>query len=80
MNKHHSALIITALLAMLAAQPCVAATLVVTNTSASGPGSLRQAVLDATNGMDTIVFQIPGGGVHTIALTSALPAKRARGD
>ena len=53
-----------------------AATLIVTNTSASGPGSLQQAILDAnaTNGLDTIIFQIPGTGVHTITPTSALPA------
>jgi titin len=53
-----------------------AATLTVVNTSASGPGSLLQAIIDAnaTNGLDTIVFQIPGSGVHTISPTSALPA------
>lgn len=52
-----------------------AATLIVSNISASGPGSFQQAILDAnsTNGLDTIVFQIPGSGVHTIAPTNALP-------
>jgi hypothetical protein len=52
-----------------------AATLTVFNANDSGAGSLRQAILDAytNNGLDTIVFQIPGGGVHTIALLSALP-------
>ena len=52
-----------------------AATLVVTNTATSGPGSLQQAILDAnaTNGLDTIIFQIPGSGVHTISPTAALP-------
>jgi hypothetical protein len=53
-------------------------TFVVTNTNDSGPGSLRQAITDANthaNGADgdTIRFNIPGGGVHTITLTSALP-------
>jgi len=52
-----------------------AATLTVVNTNASGSGSLRRAILDAnaTNGLDTIVFQIPGTAVHTITLLSVLP-------
>jgi hypothetical protein len=52
------------------------ATFTVTNTNDSGAGSLRQAILDAnaTVPPDDIVFAIPGGGVHTIALASALPA------
>jgi len=47
----------------------------VTNTSNTGAGSLRQAILDAnTNpGLDTITFSIPGTGVHTIQPTSSLP-------
>src|SRR5712691_9627068 len=50
-------------------------TFVVTNTNNSGAGSLRQAILDANSlaGTDTISFNITGGGVHTINLTSALP-------
>jgi parallel beta-helix repeat protein len=53
--------------------------LVVTNTNDSGAGSLRQALLNANqmiNGPapDVITFNIPGGGVKTIAPTSALPA------
>src|SRR5436190_6264800 len=50
-------------------------TFTVINTNDSGAGSLRQAILDAnTNlGLDTICFNIPGSGVHTISLTSALP-------
>ena len=69
------ALRVTAFLAALAALEGIAATLVVSNTSASGPGSLQQAILDAnaTSGLDTIVFQIPGSGVRTIAPTNALP-------
>ncbi len=50
-----------------------AATLLVTNNHDSGAGSFRQALLDATNGADTILFQIPGTGVHTISVLSALP-------
>jgi hypothetical protein len=50
-------------------------TLVVTNTNDSGPGSLRQAILDsnANAGADTISFNIPGTGPHTISPASALP-------
>jgi titin len=53
-----------------------AATFTVTNTSDSGPDSLRQAILDAntTPGADLITFNIPGPGVHTISPLSALPA------
>ena len=52
-----------------------AATFTVTNANDSGAGSLRQAILDAnaTVPPDDIVFAIPGSGVHTIALASALP-------
>jgi hypothetical protein len=49
-----------------------AATYTVINTDASGPGSLRQAILDANSsvGHDTIDFGVSG----TIVLTDALPA------
>lgn len=65
---------IVALLALFAV-PAVAATFIVTNTNDSGAGSFRQALLDAnsTAGLDTITFNIPGAGVHTIAPASALP-------
>lgn len=58
-----------------AATDLMAATFLVTNTDDSGPGSLRQAILDANanTGADDIAFLIPGGGVHTITLASALP-------
>jgi hypothetical protein len=56
-----------------------AATFLVTNTSDSGTGSLRQAILDAvatpTAAHDNVVaFNIPGAGVHTIRPLSQLPA------
>jgi titin len=53
----------------------VPATFTVLNTNDSGAGSLRQAILDANAnpGMDTIAFNIPGGGVQTIQPLSALP-------
>lgn len=47
-----------------------AATLLVTNTNDSGPGSLRQAILDSNASvgvLDTIQFNIPGSGVHVIS-------------
>lgn len=55
-----------------------AAGFVVTNTNDSGAGSLRQAILDAnangTGVVDTISFNISGGGLKTTKPTSALPA------
>lgn len=55
-----------------------AATFTVTNTNDSGPGSLRQAILDAENasGADKIAFNIPGDGPHRIAPVAALPQLR----
>ena len=52
-----------------------ATTFTVTNTDDSGPGSLRQAILDAnaTPGFDTIGFGIPGSAVHTITPATDLP-------
>jgi hypothetical protein len=47
----------------------------VINTSDSGFGSLRQAIVNANAvaGVQTIDFAIPGAGPFTIAPTSALP-------
>lgn len=56
--------------------PCsIDPSLVVTTNADSGDGSLRQAIEMAnTNaGADTIAFNIPGTGVQTITLQSALP-------
>ena len=49
---------------------------VVKSIDESGPGSLRQAILDAndTPGQSTIAFAIPGAGMHVIAPASPLPA------
>jgi uncharacterized repeat protein (TIGR01451 family) len=54
----------------------VPATFTVTTIADSGPGSLRQAITNANgaSGVDTISFNIPGAGLHTIAPTSPLPA------
>ena len=54
------------------------ATFLVTSTADSGAGSLRQAIFDANSasnigGPDTIAFNIPGSGVHTIQPLSQLP-------
>ncbi|MEW6157926.1 MAG: right-handed parallel beta-helix repeat-containing protein, partial [Verrucomicrobiota bacterium] len=62
---------------MVATSTLPAATFIVTNTDDSGPGSLRQALLDVdqlpSSGADRIHFSIPGTGAKTIALRSALP-------
>ncbi|MGP0064186.1 MAG: beta strand repeat-containing protein, partial [Isosphaeraceae bacterium] len=52
-------------------------TFLVSNTGYSGPGSLRQAILDsdsATGATNTIDFDIPGQGVQTIAPLAPLPS------
>jgi len=61
--------------ALSAAVSAEAATFTVTTNADSGAGSLRQAITDANAnpGADTINFNIPGAGVHTIVLTTWLP-------
>lgn len=51
------------------------ATFTVVNANDGGHGSLRAAIVAANTsaGADAINFNIPGSGVHTINLTSALP-------
>jgi len=68
------ALILTVSLT-LGIQGAIASTFTVINTNDSGAGSLRQAILSANGnaGLDTINFNIPGAGVHTITLLSDLP-------
>src|SRR6266404_2182019 len=72
------ALALAALLFSLIVCAGQASTLTVTNTADSGPGSLRQAILDANADTSTndvsIEFNIPGSGVQTIApLADRLP-------
>jgi hypothetical protein len=73
LNPHRSCLVV--LLSVIALVPVQAATFAVTSTADAGPGTLRQAILDANAaaGADTIVFAIPGEGPHTIALSTSLP-------
>lgn len=54
------------------------ATILVTSTADSGAGSLRAAITQANNtvtnpGLDDIVFNLSGPGVHVISLASPLP-------
>ncbi|HEY0368195.1 MAG TPA: hypothetical protein VGC85_01230, partial [Chthoniobacterales bacterium] len=52
-----------------------AATFTVTNTNDTGPGSLHQAIADASSGgPNSVAFNIPGAGVHTIGLATQLPS------
>ena len=63
------------LLAAFVTPASFADTFTVINTSDGGPGSFRQAILDANNhaGSDTIAFKILGTGVHTIKPLTDLP-------
>ena len=58
-----------------ALQNATSAVFTVTTTADSGPGSLRAAITAANGafGPDQIVFNIPGAGVHTINVLTALP-------
>src|SRR5512141_118084 len=61
------------LLGLALACPLSAATLTVTNTNDSGPGSLRQAITDANAApASTIAFAI-GSGLHVIRPLSEMP-------
>ena len=61
--------------ALLLCREACAKTFTVTNVKDAGAGSLRQAIIDANAqvGIDQIVFNIPGTGVHTIAPQTVLP-------
>lgn len=58
----------TLLIAAATIRVTQAADFTVTTTNGSGPGSLRQAIIDANDlaGPDRVLFNIPGGGVHVI--------------
>jgi hypothetical protein len=55
---------------------CLLANFSVLNVNNAGPGSLRQAILDANAlaGPDLILFNVGGGGPQSIRPTAALPA------
>jgi len=52
-------------LMMISGTTAAAATISVTNTNDSGPGSLRQAIADAVSG-DTITFSLPANSIITL--------------
>lgn len=62
------------LLSVMIYQITIPAVFTVENTNDSGPDSLRQAILDnnANAGLNTIEFDIPGAGPHTISPTTDL--------
>ena len=64
---------------LLAAASLSANTFTVTSTADSGPGSLRQAILDAnaSPGLDTVQFGIVGAGIHTIAALGTMTISEA---
>jgi hypothetical protein len=64
------------LVAIFSVGTAAADTYTVVSTVDSGPGSLRQAILDANShtGADTIAFNIPGTGVRTITPLTELPS------
>jgi len=75
MRNAQSRFVLGAAIVLLGVLPAGAMTFPVTTTADSGPGSLRQAILNANAnpGPDQITFAIPGGGLHTITPPSALP-------
>ncbi len=68
------ALLLASALASIAL-PASAATFTVTSSANAGAGTLRSAITsaNAAAGADTIVFSIPGAGIHNIGPTSSLP-------
>lgn len=73
--KHGKTTLLVVMIFFAIAQITSADTFTVTNTDDSGTGSLRQAITDANEhaGLDTIAFNIPGTGVHTITPATQLP-------
>jgi len=76
MNRVRRLVVLFSLLLVCSMGLADAATFTVINTNDSGAGSLRQAITDAVGagaGPHTIAFDIPGAGVQTISILSALP-------
>lgn len=67
--------LLVAIVCLTLANIAFADTFTVINTDDTGTGSLRQAITDANghSGLDTIAFNIPGAGVHTITPMTLLP-------
>ncbi len=67
--------LVASMVVLTPAPPASAATFTVTTTADSGPGSLRAVIFDAnaTPGLDTISFAIPGAGPHSIQPATQLP-------
>ena len=74
--KTKISIIITVIFLLFASKNLFSDTFIVTNTNDSGNGSLREAMTMANDsaGIDTINFNIPGTGPHTIQPNSQLPA------
>ena len=73
-------LALSSTVAAAATPPAASTTIYVTNTSDSGPGSLRAAIVAANNPTltwDTIAFAIPGAGKQVITPMTNLPALTA---
>src|ERR1044072_5302781 len=68
------AVCLAAILAVLSIGTAAADTYTVSSPLDSGPGSFRQAIVDANGhaGLDTIAFNIPGSGVRTITPATEL--------
>lgn len=75
MKRNGSGALLATLVLGLATAECGAATFTVDTDSDSGGGSLRERIKDAneSEGPDVIEFDIPGAGVQTIKVLSALP-------
>jgi hypothetical protein len=60
---------------LLDGTPCMNSTCLVTNTNDSGPGSFRQAIIDAnvTTQLDRVRFNISGAAPHRIQPIETLP-------
>ena len=75
MKRLEAWIAVTALIGLMTPVRLDAATLTVTTTADSGPGSLRQAILDSNASagtLDTIAFAV-GSGLQTITPLSPLP-------
>jgi hypothetical protein len=80
MSIRYGFVVVCGLICVIGIQVAQADTYVVTNTTDTGPGSLRQAIMDANahvninpQAPDNISFAIPGAGLQSIVPASVLP-------